>query len=87
MRAFGRPSKSLPGAAIVLCTVERRYRRRTRPIHWTRQAPPLIILRARGVWGRFTQHYSWVQIYVFQSVIGVPQNLQLCYNIAPRTPC
>ncbi len=47
--------------------------------------PPLNILRARGVCGRFTQHYSWAQIYAFQSVIGVPQILQLCYNIAPRT--
>lgn len=35
--------------------------------------------------GRFTQHYTWAQIHEFLNVIGVPQNLQPRYNIAPTT--
>lgn len=35
--------------------------------------------------GRFTQNYTWQQIYEFLSVFGAPQNLQARYNIAPTT--
>ncbi len=34
---------------------------------------------------RFTQHYTWQQIYEFLNVIGAPQNLQPRHNIAPTT--
>jgi hypothetical protein len=34
--------------------------------------------------GRFTQNYTWEQVYTFLSVFGPPRNLQPHYNIAPR---
>jgi len=33
--------------------------------------------------GRFTQHYTWAEVYTFLSVLGPPRNLQPHYNIAP----
>src|ERR1700722_3426110 len=33
--------------------------------------------------GRFTQNYTWEQVYAFLSVFGPPRNLQPHYNIAP----
>jgi putative SOS response-associated peptidase YedK len=35
--------------------------------------------------GRFTQHYTWAEVYAFLSVFGAPQNLRPRYNIAPTT--
>jgi putative SOS response-associated peptidase YedK len=33
--------------------------------------------------GRFTQNYTWEQVYTFLSVFGPPRNLQPHYNLAP----
>jgi putative SOS response-associated peptidase YedK len=33
--------------------------------------------------GRFTQHYSWREVFDFLSVVGPPRNLRARYNIAP----
>ncbi len=33
--------------------------------------------------GRFTQHYTWSEVYAFLNVLGAPRNLQPHYNIAP----
>lgn len=38
--------------------------------------------------GRFTQHYTWWEVYAFLNVfgdLGTPRNLQPRYNIAPTT--
>ncbi len=35
--------------------------------------------------GRFTQHYTWAEVYAFLNILGVPQNLRVRYNIAPTT--
>jgi putative SOS response-associated peptidase YedK len=35
--------------------------------------------------GRFTQHYTWAEVYDFLNLLGPPKNLQARYNIAPTT--
>lgn len=35
--------------------------------------------------GRFTQHYTWSEVYTFLSVFGPARNLQPRYNIGPTT--
>jgi putative SOS response-associated peptidase YedK len=35
--------------------------------------------------GRFTQNYTWEEVYVFLKVFGTPRNLRPHYNIAPTT--
>ena len=35
--------------------------------------------------GRFTQHYTWGQVYEFLNLLGPPRNVQPRYNIAPTT--
>ncbi|WP_442753848.1 SOS response-associated peptidase [Methylocystis sp. JAN1] len=35
--------------------------------------------------GRFTQAYTWAEVYAFLSVIGPARNLRARYNIAPTT--
>ena len=35
--------------------------------------------------GRFTQNYSWAEVYAFLNVFGSPKNLRPRYNIAPTT--
>ncbi len=35
--------------------------------------------------GRFTQRYTWSEVYAFLSVIGAAKNLRPRYNIAPTT--
>ena len=35
--------------------------------------------------GRFTQNYSWEQVYKFLNLFGTPRNLRPRYNIAPTT--
>ena len=33
--------------------------------------------------GRFTQNYTWEEVYAFLKVFGTPRNLRPHYNIAP----
>src|SRR5271163_31777 len=35
--------------------------------------------------GRFTQNYTWEEVYAFLKVFGTPRNLRPHYNIAPTT--
>ena len=35
--------------------------------------------------GRFTQNYTWEEVYEFLNVFGTPRNLRPRYNIAPTT--
>jgi putative SOS response-associated peptidase YedK len=35
--------------------------------------------------GRFTQNYSWEEVYNFLRLLGTPRNLRPRYNIAPTT--
>jgi putative SOS response-associated peptidase YedK len=35
--------------------------------------------------GRFTQNYTWEEVYAFLKVFGTPHNLRPHYNIAPTT--
>jgi putative SOS response-associated peptidase YedK len=35
--------------------------------------------------GRFTQNYSWEEVYNFLNLFGTPRNLRPRYNIAPTT--
>ena len=35
--------------------------------------------------GRFTQNYTWEEVYTFLKVFGTPRNLRPHYNIAPST--
>ena len=35
--------------------------------------------------GRFTQNYTWEEVYAFLNVFGTPRNLRPRYNIAPTT--
>ena len=35
--------------------------------------------------GRFTQNYTWEEVYAFLTVLGTPRNLRPRYNIAPTT--
>jgi putative SOS response-associated peptidase YedK len=35
--------------------------------------------------GRFTQNYTWEEVYKFLNVFGAPRNLRPHYNIAPTT--
>ena len=35
--------------------------------------------------GRFTQHYTWAEVYAFLELFGPPRNLRPRYNIAPTT--
>ena len=35
--------------------------------------------------GRFTQNYTWEEVYAFLAVFGAPRNLRPHYNIAPTT--
>ena len=35
--------------------------------------------------GRFTQNYSWEEVYNFLNLSGTPRNLRPRYNIAPTT--
>jgi putative SOS response-associated peptidase YedK len=35
--------------------------------------------------GRFTQNYSWFEVYEFLNLFGTPRNLRPRYNIAPTT--
>ena len=35
--------------------------------------------------GRFTQNYTWGEVYAFLKVSGTPRNLRPDYNIAPTT--
>ena len=35
--------------------------------------------------GRFTQNYTWEEVYAFLNVFGTPRNLRPRYNVAPTT--
>ena len=35
--------------------------------------------------GRFTQNYTWEEVYAFLKVFGTPRNLRPHYTIAPTT--
>ena len=35
--------------------------------------------------GRFTQNYTWEEVYAFLKVFGTPRNLRPHYNIGPTT--
>ena len=35
--------------------------------------------------GRFTQNYTWEEVYAFLKVFGAPRNLRPHYNVAPTT--
>ena len=35
--------------------------------------------------GRFTQHYTWAEVYDAMNLLGPPRNLRPRYNIAPTT--
>ena len=35
--------------------------------------------------GRFTQNYTWEEVYAFLNVFSTPRDLRPRYNIAPTT--
>ena len=35
--------------------------------------------------GRFTQNFTWAEVYEFLNLLGTPRNLRPRYNIAPTT--
>ena len=35
--------------------------------------------------GRFTQHYTWAEVYDAMNLLGPSRNLRPRYNIAPTT--
>ena len=36
--------------------------------------------------GRFTQLYTWAEVYAFLNLINQPQNLRPSYNVCPTDP-
>ena len=36
--------------------------------------------------GRYTQLYTWAEVYAFLNLINQPQNLRPSYNVCPTDP-